>query len=139
MLTFSYVQEKAGAAGWPHGDIVLHNSPIVMPLKEWIEHPLVREVVHDGETLQVRPFPRLESIHPQPLWGTGLAHHSLASSAPTSAPVAHAFKILPFPPGSASAVPACLQLPQECHQTSQALSSACLLKRIKRMSVSLRP
>ena len=87
MLTFSYVQEKAGAAGWPHGDIVLHNSPIVMPLKEWIEHPLVREVVHDGETLQVRPFPRLESIRTQPLWGTGLAHHSLASSAPTSASV----------------------------------------------------
>ena len=47
------VQEKAGAAGWPSGQVVLHSSPIVMPLKEWIEHPLVKEVIHDGETLQV--------------------------------------------------------------------------------------
>ena len=47
-------QEKAGPAGWGKTPIVLHDSPIVMPLKEWIEQPLVREVIHDGQTLQVR-------------------------------------------------------------------------------------
>lgn len=30
-----------------------YNSPLIVPLAEWIEHPLVQEHIHNGQTLQV--------------------------------------------------------------------------------------
>ncbi len=30
-----------------------YNNPIVMPLADFIEHPLAHELVHNGQTLQV--------------------------------------------------------------------------------------
>ena len=29
------------------------NNTMILPLHEWIEHPLVHELIHDGQTLQV--------------------------------------------------------------------------------------
>ena len=36
------------------GPLDPYNNSLALPLSEWIEHPLVHELVHDGETLQVR-------------------------------------------------------------------------------------
>lgn len=30
-----------------------YSNPLVMPLAEWIEHPIARELVHEGATLQL--------------------------------------------------------------------------------------
>lgn len=48
----------SGATKWGDAAAPLHDSPIVMPLREWIEHPAVQEVIHNGETLQVCLCPR---------------------------------------------------------------------------------
>ena len=48
---------KLEAAGgdnlWSEQEPKLHDCPLVMSLREWIEQPTVREVIHNGETLQV--------------------------------------------------------------------------------------
>ena len=46
-----------GAAVWilPKAEPVLdpYNNSLVMPLAEWIEHPIAEELIHNGATLQV--------------------------------------------------------------------------------------
>lgn len=49
------VQARSRAAGAdtaPFGDP--YTSPLIVPLAEWIEHPMAHEHIHDGQTLQAR-------------------------------------------------------------------------------------
>ena len=73
--------EQDGADLWGPDPPVLHDCPLVMPLREWIEHPVVREVIHNGQTLQARA---LRADDASSVAGT--LHASCCSSWPTTEP-----------------------------------------------------
>ena len=49
-LIYSTVALSAGSAASP---LDPYNNSLVMPLAEFIEHPLAKELVHNGQSLQV--------------------------------------------------------------------------------------
>ncbi|KAK9805930.1 hypothetical protein WJX73_005869 [Symbiochloris irregularis] len=48
------VQTRTRTAGAANASVEdPYNSPLIVPLAQWIEHPLVLEHIHDGQTLQI--------------------------------------------------------------------------------------
>ena len=71
-----------------------YNCSLIVPLAEWIEHPLVQEHVHDGQTLQVGSCSKIGVMSPDS-WNQAYANDMISIETIGSAGGGHDSSLAP--------------------------------------------